>query len=77
MSNIYKLTNGISQGSVIRQTLLNIIINDLPEIIQAGIGISLFADYCDIWAKYRRLKIAVERTNEALRNFRMGRYLGI
>ena len=53
LSKLAKVTSGIPQGSVLGPTLFVIYINDLPDIIDKGRFVYLFADDTKIFREIK------------------------
>ena len=66
LSGKFKIENGTPQGSIISPLLFSIMINEVFEEIESGMGFSLFADDGAIWKRGKNLKFIVKKLQEAI-----------
>lgn len=58
------IENGTPQGSIVSPLLFSIMINDVFEDLENGLGFSLFADDGAIWKRGRNIDFIVKKVQE-------------
>ena len=66
MSDTFRVENGTPQGSVISPTLFLLMINDIFEGIEGGMGRSLFADDGALWKRGRNVEYVARKLQEGI-----------
>ncbi len=65
-SEQFVIENGTPQGSIVSPLLFSIMINDVFEDLDNGLGLSLFADDGAIWKRGRNIALIVKKLQEAI-----------
>lgn len=65
-SGNYEIENGTPQGSIISPLLFSLMINEVFNEVENGVGLSLFADDGAMWKRGRNVKFIVKKLQEAI-----------
>uniref|UniRef100_A0A3B5Q0T1 Reverse transcriptase domain-containing protein n=1 Tax=Xiphophorus maculatus TaxID=8083 RepID=A0A3B5Q0T1_XIPMA len=66
LSEKFFVENGTPQGSIVSPLFFSIVINDMFDNLESGMGFSLFADDGAIWKRGKNLKFIVKKIQEAI-----------
>ena len=65
-SRLFRVLQGVPQGSVLGPVLFFLFINDLPASLSSSVSCSLYADDLAIWSSFPSIPTAVKATEGAL-----------
>ncbi|XP_037536736.1 uncharacterized protein LOC119413748 [Nematolebias whitei] len=65
-SDKYYIENGTPQGSIVSPLLFSIMINDMFDGVEIGMGRSLFADDGALWKRGKNLQFIIKKVQEAI-----------